>query len=607
MTTQMTIKPFLLLGICLLLAFPCELRANQLKQPGLVDATVETTITEVEKLFIKYPELAIQIRTNMVSVAHNPKVFDGMVKRLKDLSRTPTFLDSAYTLKAIHDIIKLTEPEEKAASAAGTAVGYLGNVVGNVAVATKMAGSSGILTLGGGFLPGLVVSLSAKAVTEMTTEAIMLYYDRQNAAFKERWAEIELRENAIRGLLRVNDLLKAGKLDEAQTYLTRIQKYLINNSFPKDGIFDQIDRLSGLIKKAEDKAWANRIIAEARVSFQQAYRWAVLGRNLSTAKRLVQEAITVLQSGVSRVPELQANIDKCERLHAYIDGLIAEAPPLGAVSVSGPDQVAAGESCEFELRVTGGLPDYQPIDMFGYAHATGATVYWEAPADPGKKSLTFRIRDDRGQTAEAVKEVEVAGEAAALEQAGEMTGELWEVMKDTPMLSIIFEPFASTYGTKRKTIEAEVSPGTDMAFPVSYTEHGFRYEGRGRLQFSADGKTISQLSIDLDIGNDDYGVMGKEEIRLGPFRDVSIDPDYNLNYKGKEFVYKAKDGLQYVYAVGDREERGTYRYGDHAFSDTGKGLQKGPFAWKDVEKVEFSPDSNAWHMFSTVKIRFNMK
>ena len=407
MTMHKTIKPFLLLGICLLLAFPGELSANQLKQPGLVDAAVETTITEVEKLFIKYPELVIQIRTNMVSVAHNPKVFDGLVKRLKDLSRTPTFLDSAYTLKALHDIIKLTEPEEKAASAAGTAVGYLGNVVGNVAVATKMAGSSGILALGGGFLPGLVVSLSAKAVTEMTTEAIMLYYDRQNAAFKERWAEIELRENAIRGLLRVNDLLKAGKLDEAQTYLTRIQKYLINNSFPKDGIFDQIDRLSGLIKKAEDKAWANRIIAEARVSFQQAYRWAVLGRNLNAAKGLVQEAITVLQSGVSRVPELQANIDKCERLHAYIEGLIAEAPPLGAVSVSGPDRVDAGESCEFELLVTGGLPDYHPVDMNGYAHATGATVYWEAPAEPGEKTLTFRIRDDKGQTAEAVKSVEV--------------------------------------------------------------------------------------------------------------------------------------------------------------------------------------------------------
>ena len=235
----------------------------------------------------------------------------------------------------------------------------------------------------------------------------MLYYDRQNAAFKERWAEIELRENAIRGLLRVNDLLKAGKLNEAQMYLTRVQIYLIKNSFPKDGIYEQIDRLTGLIKKAEDKAWANRIIAEARVSFQQAYRWAVLGRNLNAAKGLVQEAVTVLQSGVSRVPELQANIDKCERLQAYIDGLIAEAPPLEAVSVSGPDKVVAGESCEFELRVTGGLPDYHPIEMNGYAHATGATVYWEAPADPGEKNLTFRIRDDKGQTAEAVKSVEV--------------------------------------------------------------------------------------------------------------------------------------------------------------------------------------------------------
>jgi hypothetical protein len=256
-------------------------------------------------------------------------------------------------------------------------------------------------------LPGLVVSLSAKAVTEMTTEAIMLYYDRQNAAFKERWAEMELRENAIRGLLRVNDLLNAGKLDEAQTYLTRIQIYLLKNSFPKDGIFEQIDRLTGLIKKAEDKVGANQIIAEARVPFQQAYRWAVLGRNLNTAKLLVQEAIAVLQRDVSRVPELQANIDKCERLQAYIDGLIAEAPPLEAVSVSGPGQVVPGESCEFELRVTGGLPDYQPIGMYGYAHATGATVYWEAPAEPGEKNLTFRIRDDKGQTAEVVKSVEV--------------------------------------------------------------------------------------------------------------------------------------------------------------------------------------------------------
>lgn len=605
MRMQKTMKPFLLLGICLLLAVPSELRANRLSQPGLVNATVETTITEVEKLFIKYPELVIQIRTNMISVAHNPKVFDGMVKRLKELSHTPTFLDSAYTLKAIHDIIKLTEPEEKAASAAGTAVGYLGNVVGNVAVAAKMAGSSGILTLGGGFLPGLVVSLSAKAVTEMTTEAIMLYYDRQNAAFKERWAEIELRENAIRGLLRANDLLKAGKLDEAQTYLTRIQKYLINNSFPKDGIFDQIDRLSGLIKQAEDKAWANRIIAEARVSFQQAYRWAVLGRNLSTAKRLVQESITVLQGGVSRVPELQASIDKCERLQAYIDGLIAEAPPLEGVSVSGPDHVAAGESCEFELRVTGGLPDYQPIDMFGYAHATGATVYWEAPADPGKKSLTFRIRDDKGQTAEAVKEVEVAGEAAASEQGGEMSGEVWEVMKDTPMLSITFESSASSYGTTRPTIQAEVAPGTNMSFPVSYNDSsGYKVEGTGRLQFASDGQTVTQLSLDLDVVSPDYGLMAKEEIRLGPFREVSLDPKYNLVSKSAR---SAEDGLRYVYAMEDREPRGTYRYGEHSFSDTGSGLQKAPLQWKEVEQIKFDQSSNAWHVFAKVQIGFKKK
>lgn len=509
-----------------------------------------------------------------------------------------TLVDGAFVLLVDAPALwVMNDAEEAAASATGTGFGF----------AAQTAGTAATAALGGGFLPGLVVSWTSSQVKEAVTEMIMLQYDLANAAMKEQWADMELRMNAIRGMLKVDELLKTGNVAKAADYLAKVERYAMEHNFPNEGVFEKIQDLKGIVAKAEERRAANQVIAQARVPYMYGYRLASQGRNLTQARAHVEEALSVLQEAQGRYPELADRVRQTQELIAQIDRMIAGAPPLGQATVSGPDSVAPGEVVHFEVSLTGGIPDYRPLDMGGYGLSTGVVFYWEAPAEPGVRTVTFRVRDDAGKIAEAVKEVEVKGEEQATGQAVKMEGELWEVMKDTPMLSITFESSASSYGTTRKTIEAEVSPGTDMAFPVSYTEHGFRYEGRGRLQFSADGKTISQLSIDLDIGNDDYGPMGKEEIRLGPFRDVSIDPEYNLNYKGKEFVYKAKDGLQYVYAVGDREERGTYRYGDHAFSDTGKGLQKGPFTWKDVEKIEFSPDSNAWHMFSKVKIRFKMK
>ena len=199
----------------------------------------------------------------------------------------------------------------------------------------------------------------------------------------------------------------------------------------------------------------------------------------------------------------------------------------------------------------------------------------------------------------------MAGETAVSEQAGEMSGEVWEVMKDTPMLSITFESSSSSYGTTRPTIKAEVVPGTDMSFPVSYNDNsGYKVEGTGRLQFASDGQTVTQLNLDLDTVSPDYGLMGKEEIRLGPFREVSLDPKYNLVSKSAR---SAEDGLRYVYALEDREPRGTYRYGEHSFSDTSSGLQKSPFQWKEVEQIKFDQSSNAWHVFSNVQIGFKKK
>ena len=509
-----------------------------------------------------------------------------------------TFVDGFFVFYYdLPNLMSLTDAEEKAASATGTGFGFAAQTAGTVAVAA----------LEGGFLPGLVVSWTSSQVKELVTEMIMLQYDRANAAMKEQWANMELRMNAIRGMLKVDELLKAGDVSKAADYLAKVERYSMEQNFPNEGIFEKIQDLKGIVAKAEERRAANQVIAQARVPYMYGFRLASQGRNLNLARTHVEEALAVLQEAQGRHPELKDRVRQVQELIAQIDRLIAEAPPLGQATVSGPDSVASGEVAHFEVALTGGIPDYQPVDMDGFGLSTGAVYYWAAPAEPGVRTVTFRIRDDSGKVAEAVKEIEVKGEGQAPDEPVEMTGEIWEIMKDTPKLTITFESSASSYGTTRNTIEALVSPGTSISFPVSYTENGMRREGKGLLQFSADGKTISQMSIDLDIISDDYGPMAKEEIRLGPFRDVSIDPDYNLNYAGKEFVYNAKDGLQYVYAVGDRDPRGTYHYGEHSFSDTGQGLQKAPLKWKDDEKIEYANESATWSMFEKATIRFQMQ
>jgi len=100
-------------------------------------------------------------------------------------------------------------------------------------------------------------------------------------------------------------------------------------------------------------------------------------------------------------------VRQVQELIAQIDRMIAGAPPLGQATVSGPDSVAPGEVVHFEVTLTGGIPDYGPVGMDGHGMSTGAVFYWEAPSEPGEKTLTFRVRDDKGQTAEAVKNVEV--------------------------------------------------------------------------------------------------------------------------------------------------------------------------------------------------------
>jgi len=309
-----------------------------------------------------------------------------------------TFVDGVFVLAFdVPALLALNDAEEAAASATGTGFGF----------AAQTAGTAATAALGGGFLPGLVVSWSSSQVKELVTEMIMLQYDRANASMKEQWADMELRMNAIRGMLKVDELLKAGKTEAAGDYLAKVERYAVEHSFPNEGIFEKIQDLKSVVAKAEERRAANQVIARARVPYMYGFRLASQGRNLTMARAYVEEALAVLTEAQGSHPELEDRVRQVQGLIAQIDRMIAEAPPLGQATVSGPDSVAPGEVVHFEVSLTGGIPDYRPLDMGGYGLSTGAVFYWQAPAEPGEKTVSFRVKDDKGQIGEVVKSVEV--------------------------------------------------------------------------------------------------------------------------------------------------------------------------------------------------------
>jgi hypothetical protein len=489
-----------------------------------------------------------------------------------------TFVDGVFVLAfEVPALLALSDAEEKAAGATGAGFGF----------AAQTAGTAASAALGGGFLPGLVVSWTSAQVKELVTEMIMLQYDRANAAMKEQWADMELRMNAIRGMLKVDDLLKAGDVSKAADYLAKVERYAMEHNFPNEGIFEKIQDLKGIVAKAEERRAANLVIAQARVPYMYGYRLASMGRNLTQARAYVEEALVVLQEAQGRHPELEDRVRQVQGLIAQIDRMIAEAPPLGQATVSGPDSVAPGEVAHFEVSLTGGIPDYQPVDMSGHGLSTGAVYYWEAPAEPGVRIVTFRVRDDAGKVAEVSKNVEVIGEA----QNTEVTGEIWEIFKNTPKMRITMP---------LRKFEMTITPSGRISFPVEYTEGDFRIKGTGEVTFSKDGRMIDLLSMDtesIDIKSGE--VWGQEELRVGPFKLESAD---KRNHDAPVSVTNAYR-LYYVYASGFKEDRGTLRVGEAQFGyDSSNNFVKQGFKWHDVQRLD--PSSNYYSHYETIYVHF---
>jgi hypothetical protein len=525
-----------------------------------------------------------QLSPDQVRAARKLLAEKGAKTAVKDyLVKNPgvigTFVDGVFVLAFdVPALLALSDAEEKAASATGVGFGF----------AAQTAGTAATAALGGGFLPGLVVSWSSSQVKELVTEMIMLQYDRANAAMKEQWADMELRMNAIRGMLKVDELLKAGSVSKAADYLAKVERYAMDHNFSNEGIFEKIQDLKGLVATAEERRAANLVIARARVPYMYGYRFASQGRNLVQARLHVQEALAVLQEAQGRHPELEERVLRVQGLIAQIDRMISETPPLGQATVSGPDSVASGEVAHFEVSLTGGIPDYRPVDMSGHGLSTGAVFYWAAPAEPGVKTVTFRVRDDAGKIAEVSKDVNVTGDA----QDTELTGEIWEIMQNAPIMTITMP---------LKKFKLKITPGGRISFPVDYKEGDFQIKGTGLVTLSSDGRMIELLSMDTETIDIKSGeVWGQEELRVGPFKLYSAE---KRNHDAPASVTNA-DRLYYVYASGFKEDRGTLRMGEAEFGyDSGNNFVKKGFKWHDVQRLDTS--SNYYSHYETIYFHFD--
>jgi len=308
--------------------------------------------------------------------------------------------DSLFVLTDVVAINAMEDGAGKATAATETAIGF----------GLELTGNAAVRAFGGGFfLHGLVVSLSAAKVAELASEIMLLQFDLEDAAKKEVWAENELRIDAISGMLRVDALIKAGQYSKAQTLLTKVKHFYFNRPLLAQGddLYAKMQELEQKANRAEQLMRANQVIAEARIPYLEGYRLAHQGRLLGQAHNLVVEAEKILHDSVGIYPELNAQLTQVRRLLAVIDRIRAKAAPLGKPTISGPDRVAAGEVATFEVALTGGTPDYQPVGVNGIALPTGALLYWTAPQKVGMATLTARLRDDNGSTVEVQKRIEV--------------------------------------------------------------------------------------------------------------------------------------------------------------------------------------------------------
>ncbi len=373
-----------------------------------------------------------------------------------------TVVDGVFVLNDAYNIYYIKDPEEKAIQATGKIIEY-----GSATAATTATAALG------GFLPGLVIALSANRVGTLYNEIMMLQKERADTKSVLLNEKIGNGILVRRQLIKVNHLIEKGELRKAQHLLYQVNKWSALKSIQNASKLRELrSSLEEDIKKYKRNEEINRIINRARFPYRKALRYYREGRELQYARKLAIKSRNILKGNLSTYPEIRQlkALVYIEKLIAAINAKIANVKVLQIVRVSGAKEVFAGDVAHYSLTVVGGIPDYTPVEIDGYGTKDSVTVYWQAPEKLGKKIVRFKMKDSMGSIASTsisievvAKEKEVKGiKLIAYTQV--TTNEWYETMPGIKAL-------------KSVNVEAhDVYPGDTIYFVVNVDKSDYTYK-----------------------------------------------------------------------------------------------------------------------------------
>jgi len=314
-----------------------------------------------------------------------------------------TVVDGVFVFNdAVNIYYSDDDPEEKYIKATAKIGEYTSSTIAGAASTA----------LGGGLGPGLVIALSANRVATLYTEMKML--EREKRLAKDAEQEVIINNGLLvrRQLLKISQKIKAGEFKNARFLLNKVYRFLLDMKVQNQKkLIAYQKQLAAKLEKAKYLAAANKILNTARYPYREASKLYVEGHNLILAKRKAQQSYDILKRNSKAYPELlglkaMSNIAK---LIAAINAKIANATDIRILGISGKKRVLAGEFEPYTLKMTGGIPDYKPVGIEGFGTIDSATVYWEAPKEPGKRNVSFTVEDDLGQQASDTVSITVVG------------------------------------------------------------------------------------------------------------------------------------------------------------------------------------------------------
>lgn len=379
------------------------------------------------------------------------------------------------------------DPEEKAIKATSKIIEYGSSTGAGVASAA----------LGGGMGPGLVIAFSANRVATLYSEIMMLQKEKNMA--KDNEQEIVINNGILvrRQLLQISQKIKAGEFKNARFRLNKVFQFLAAMKVQgKLKLYDLRKELESKFKNAVRIEAANKILNQARYPYRKAMNFYLEGRNLILAKQYAGEANEILKRNSFSYPELlklkaMTNIKK---LIAAINTKIANATDIKIISISGPKRVMAGDVEHYTLIINGGIPDYKPVGIGGYGTRDSVTVYWEAPREPGKQTVSFTIMDDLGKTMTDTVSINVVGDEEDIEESktDKPPVDVWAVLRKTTRVFVSTDPAAFNH-------HARVGASSLVTYQSTSTpshEPGRKYVTDVVIKISSNGSRIKEVRLD---------------------------------------------------------------------------------------------------------------